>query len=135
MIMNKLLMRFGTMNRDNCPIHVDHEALRLFSEETRLIAEQNRDMIATNHAQTVRMLDEASRTNSDGLENLRIAMEKSNKKFDTLNETVQRAGRVFSWWDSLPCKIRTVSKIISIVVAAMGGITVVITFFEKITGN
>lgn len=116
---------------EDCPIHVGHESLKLYSEETRLMAEQNRTLIENNHTETMKLINEASKTNSDGLSILHSAMEDSNKKFDTLNETVQRAGRVFGWWDSLPKKIRSVSKVVSVIVAAMGGITVIITFLKR----
>lgn len=92
---------------EDCPLYAEHAALKKASEETRVIAEQNKLMIKTNHEETLALIEK-------------------------MNKTIERTGRIFAWWDSLHASIRVPAKILSIVVGVMGGVIVIITFFEKL---
>lgn len=92
---------------EDCPLYNKYIDLKEFSEEGRAIAEQNKLMIKTNHEETLAMIEK-------------------------MNKTIERTGRIFAWWDSLHASIRVPAKIISIVVGVMGGVIIIITFFEKL---
>ncbi len=119
---------------DRCALYSEHPELKSNLERTQSMVHENREMIQNNHIETMRMISDMSKNHSDDLKRLSSTMTETNNKFDTLNATVERTSRVFAWWDSLPCKIRMISKFLSFIVAAMCGATVIMTFFEKILG-
>lgn len=119
---------------DRYALYSEHTELKSNLERTQSMMQENREMIQNNHIETMRMISDMSKNHSDDLKRLSSTMTETNNKFDTLNATVERTNRVFAWWDSLPCKIRMISKFLSFIVAAMCGATVIMTFFEKILG-
>lgn len=120
---------------DRCALYSEHLTLKNDLEQTKNMTIENRELIQSNHIEAMKVIADMSKAHTEEFGKIVGAIQVANEKFDMLNITVKRAGRLFEWWDSLPCKMRMIAKVLSFIVAAMGGATVIINFFEKILGN